>query len=124
MKLATLLLFLPILLGAQIQFPEISEFATTFKENTFTDTIQVYALYLTDTVTGESKTARLFNERKGEVKGFWGGYDPSSDGGGCAIAIWKEYKDIEQSRFWLPNGEVVTNVLITWPVEVLRKQKK
>lgn len=109
-KLTFFLLFLPILVSGQT----VADLSTYDPGKPFIDTIQVYALYVTDTLTGEAQTARMSNERKGKVKGYWG-----SDETYSTLARWKEYKYVEQSRFWKYDGTPIDSklVLITWPIK-------
>lgn len=119
MKLTTLLLFLPIFGFSQNEINSLHTGLIFYGkdghiEEKFTDTIQVYALYLTDTITGESKTARMFNEQKGAIQGYWGSNDVYN-----TLAEYKTYKVVKESRFWLPSGESINKdrVLMAWPVK-------
>lgn len=125
MKLTTILLFLPIFCFSQNEADSFSTGIIFYGKDgqlveKFTDTIQVYALYVTDTITGESKTARMFNEQKGTIRGYWGGADADIEtGAALAMAVRKTYKVVKESRFWLPSGESINQdrVLIAWPVK-------
>lgn len=63
---------------------------------TFCDTLSVYILFLTDTITGESKTRRVSQERKGVLEMC----QQDCSNPGCLALHYGTCKNVQSSKYW------------------------
>lgn len=100
--------------------PFTGEYRSAFTVNPidhpFCDTVQQIVLFVCDTVTGNSKTRRVYCERRGNLEQC----QAECDWPGCMAYHIKTCKDVKSSRYWyFINGSQVfidpRRVLQTYP---------